>query len=118
MKIYRQISVSTSFEFVHCWPEAPEEVQYLQNPHRHVFHVNALIEVFHDDRELEFIMVKHFIDSKINAALKDWLVSTSCEQMCDFILHTLQSQYGSMRDITVSVFEDGENGAVMSYIKN
>lgn len=106
------ISVSDQFESMHCWPEAPEEVSFLRNLHRHVFHVNAEIEVKTDDRELEFIIVKRSLKKfypPFNAG------RLSCEQMAKKIHDGLIGLFG-FRNIRVCVFEDGENGAIVSTV--
>jgi hypothetical protein len=113
------IIVKTQFEGIHCYPNAPEEVAFLKNPHRHMFHVEAEIEVFHDDRELEFIMVKRELD-KFLASFKD-INSGSCEMIACKIQSFIKTHYPTYnppdrksRYVNVKVFEDGENGA---YIK-
>lgn len=43
----------------HYWKDCPiEEVSFLRNNHRHMFHIKAYKEVFHDDRDVEFIWLK------------------------------------------------------------
>lgn len=42
----------------HCWPEAPEAVAYLRQPHRHLFAIIVAINVTHDDRDIEFHMLQ------------------------------------------------------------
>lgn len=106
------ISVSHQFEGFHCWPEAPVEVAFLRFPHRHMFHIKAVIEVRHDDRELEFILVKRFI---ADITMDENLGSKSCEMIAREILGALTEKYG-FRFMEVSVFEDGENGAIVRNI--
>lgn len=116
----------TTFEGVHCWPSAPAEVSYLMDPHRHMFNVQVEIGVDHDDRNIEFIMLKHRINSVIKAATAEshlnnvkyghgvWNMGTmSCEQVArhlykelDGIYHLSQCEY-----VEITVNEDGENGA-------
>lgn len=115
--IMRFIRVSTQFEAVHQYPGAPDEVSYLRNPHRHMFHVNCTIQVFHDDRELEFIVVKHQLDKAI--AAHKWEPCTSCEMMAEWIAKQIllwyQDRDGSrVRTVEVTVSEDGENGATVA----
>ena len=105
------IIVRGQFEFCHRYADAPEEVAYLRHLHRHMFNYEVEIEVFHDDRELEFIMVKHDIDEYLTRRYEEWDDRTSCEQMAKCIGLWLQSKNGFERDLTVSVFEDNENGA-------
>lgn len=49
------ITVRTEYEGFHYYPNAGKidpRIQFLENEHRHLFKVSAIIEVFHDDREL------------------------------------------------------------------
>lgn len=108
------IEVRHRYEGIHCWPSAPAAVSFLQSPHRHEFHLRARIEVKHDDRELEFILVKRKIKFFIFSMYPMDLGSRSCEQMACDILNFLASEYGGERAIEVEVSEDGENGAVVT----
>lgn len=115
----KTIIVKTAFEGVHNYPNAPEPVAYLRNMHRHMFHVEVEMDVFHDDREVEFIMMKHQIDDYIKsfANLNEdgvWMLgASSCEKIATCIGEFLQSVYCEVkkRSISVLVSEDGENGA-------
>lgn len=109
--ITRLILVRTRFEGIHSWPDAPEEVSFLRSPHRHEFHVELQITVTHNDRELEFILVKRALDKFISSW--DKLESRSCEMMAELIIEWVHKTYGLTRDVQCSVFEDGENGAVL-----
>lgn len=102
----REIIVSTRITGLHYWAEAPEEVEFLRFPHRHVFHVKVGIPVLHNDREREFFIEQ----GKLEAALSDhWSNNPdnvgSCEMICEAILNTLTHVRW------VQVEEDGENGA-------
>ena len=113
--IQTSINVTTSCEFIHSYPDAPEEVSFLREPHRHMLHIVAEIEVFSDDRELEFIIVKRDLDFYLRFLELDKHSTRSCEMIGRSIIDHLQEEYGTNRDITVSVSEDGENGAVVKY---
>lgn len=107
----RYIVIKTSFEAIHRWENCPfEEVAYLRKPHRHVFHVVVKWEVFHNDRDKEFIMMKHLVDKYIKHIfhMQD-LGNTSCEMICEH----LKNQFSSASFI--SVFEDNENGVEVYY---
>lgn len=113
----RRVVAKTSYEGVHCWPEAPEEVKYLRDPHRHIFEVVVEVQVSHNDREVEFIMLKHKINKWLDAH-KDkngvWQMDRmSCEQVAERLIELLESEYGRGRWIAVSVYEDGENGCTV-----
>ena len=113
----------TKYEGIHRYPGAPLAVEYLSKPHRHIFGVKVEMDVFSDDREVEFIMLKH----KVNAWLRIHFNSNdvwemgalSCEQVATQLLKFLQTEYpvpyhaDQKRRIIVTVDEDGENGAVV-----
>ena len=106
------VVVRTNFEGIHRFADAPQEVAFLQEPHRHIFNVEVEMEVFHDDRELEFIMVKRNLNKYLYA--KPFGIRHSCEQMARDIAKFLACEYGE-RQIIVSVFEDNENGGRVYY---
>lgn len=96
------------FEATHNWPECPfDEVSYLRSPHRHVFHIKAYKRVFHDDRDVEFIMLKHEIENYLNNVYSTHeLGATSCEMLGRLLMEQFKLY-------KVEVSEDGENGAVV-----
>lgn len=110
------IQVRTSFEGVHQWLNAPDEVAFLRNLHRHVFNVEVCCEVFHSDRELEFFMVRQTIDTWMRSTYPSYhnhmpdlkmLGTYSCEQIASDIQAVLFQKY--KRKFSVVVREDYEN---------
>jgi len=107
-----KVTVIAKFQFegLHYWPLCPhEEVEYLKHPHRHVFFVEAEKLVSHDDRDTEFIMLKHRALELIQKLypVKDGLHTlgtSSCEQIAKSLIIGLGL-------CSASVFEDNENGA-------
>lgn len=93
------------FEATHNWPGCDiNEVSYLKNEHRHVFHITAYAKIDHDDREIEFIVLKHRIEEwLLNRYPKRQLGSKSCEMLALEIM----AAFGLSKCI---VSEDGENG--------
>jgi len=65
MPMTRFIRIKTQFEGLHRWPKAPVPDDYLRSPHRHLFVVEADIEVFHDDREIEINQATRWLDTII-----------------------------------------------------
>lgn len=117
--IQRTINVQTQFEGFHKYDNAPAEVEFLKYPHRHIFYVDISIEVFHDDRELEFIMVKRMIEDYIKSTYQpestgEMVLLGSCEMIAEDILVLLIESFGSSRAYSVCVSEDGENGACVT----
>lgn len=103
------IKIRWDFVGFHRYSGAPAEVQFLENVHRHSFKCSALIEVFHDNRELEFFIVQ----KKLKAKYPDGTFVGSCEMVCKDVIQFLQSYYGNNRFYEIEVSEDGENSAVV-----
>lgn len=125
----RSITVRTQYEGIHCWPEAPDEVGFLQHSHRHIFQIRVNIEVEHNDRDVEFIMVKHRIDNWLkskynvtgayNSEGNVWdMGRMSCEEVAEQVIEVICDFVGPHRTVTVFVSEDGENEAMVQYTPN
>jgi hypothetical protein len=113
----RMIWVTFQREGVHCYPAAATDpnladVSFLANPHRHIFHFKVAIEVFHNDRDLEFIQFKRWLESLYQGTLN--LNNQSCEMISDSLYQAITIKYPD-RDIEIDVSEDNENGALIRY---
>lgn len=107
--------IRTQYEFIHSWGEAPEAVQFLQYPHRHMFHVTVWVEQFHDNRDIEYILLKRWLDWHIDSAKESWPQHSSCEMMAQAIREAVVLYARpNKRTIRVEVSEDGENGALVT----
>lgn len=109
------IFVTFQKEGIHRYPGAPTGVEFLRNPHRHMFHFRVEIEVFNDDRDIEFILFKRELEALYdNGDLnRDYM---SCEMMADELAKYLRENYLG-RDIKIEISEDGENGTICYYPK-
>jgi hypothetical protein len=113
----RFIWVTFQREGIHCYPAAATDsnladVSFLANEHRHIFHFNVSIEVFHNDRDIEFIQFKRWLESLYQNKLE--LNFKSCEMISDDLYEVIASRYPG-RDIEITISEDGENGATIRY---
>ena len=114
----KKIWVTFQREGIHCFPAAAEDpkladVAFLASPHRHIFHFRVAIDVFHDDRELEFIQFKRWLESLyVNTVLQ--LDYKSCEMIADDLYTQIAAKYPN-RDVWIEVSEDGENGCYVEY---
>jgi hypothetical protein len=113
----RLIWVTFQREGIHRFPAAATDpnladVAFLANEHRHIFHFNVKIEVFHNDRDIEFIQFKRWLESLYQGTLE--LNFKSCEMISDDLYEVIASRYPG-RDIEITVSEDGENGATIRY---
>ena len=120
----KMIWVTFRKEGIHKFPAALDDpklatgdeydVSFLGYPHRHIFHFKVWIEVFHDDRDIEFILFKRWLEGLYNGTLE--LDYKSCEMMADELAKTIQARYPG-RQLTIEVSEDGENGCLITYEK-
>lgn len=113
-KISCSVFARLQFEAIHNWPNCPfDEVAFLRDLHRHMFHVEAHAHVYHDDRDIEFIMMKRSLESFIDETYPKnelghrVIGHTSCEMIARAILDKFPTIF------KVQVSEDGENGCEM-----
>ncbi len=111
------IFVTFQKEGIHCYPDAPAGVEFLKHPHRHMFHFRVDIEVWHDDRDIEFILFKRELEALYGESGTMDLNHKSCEMTADNLAEYIQDAYPG-RDLKIEVSEDGENGAVCIYPKD
>ena len=104
--------ITTTFEDVHRFPDAPREVKFLRHPHRHTFHVTVYIQQFHNDRDIEFVLFKRWLNKTIAKKIIRMKSSKSCEMMAEKLCGEIQREYG-LREVKIEVSEDNENGAVV-----
>ena len=90
-----------------------DDVSFLGYIHRHIFHFNVAIEVFHDDRDIEFIQFKRWLESLYSVGTLE-LNHRSCEMIAEELAESINQKYPG-RNITISVAEDNENGATMTF---
>lgn len=117
------IWVTFQKEGIHKYPQAltdpllatgdEYDVSFLGYPHRHIFHFRVDIEVFHDDRELEFIQFKRWLESLYQTNTLQ-LNFRSCEMISDDLSVLIKDKYPG-RKFKISVSEDNENGSYAEY---
>lgn len=100
----------------HRWPDAPEHRAYLRDRHRHLFYVEVSLEVFHNEREVEFHDLLQFCEDTFGFKIipNADVLGKSCETMAEELIEKITRQFGNRR-VKVSVFEDGEVGATLEY---
>lgn len=105
MNIY--VVVSLQHEATHSWPECPfEDVAFLRNEHRHIFHIKVVRQVKHTDRDIEIIRLKRQIKKYLYVKKGKSLGRSSCEDLAIELLR----EFGL---VSCEVLEDGENGAIV-----
>ena len=89
------------------------DVSFLGYPHRHIFHFKVWISVTHDDRDIEFIQFKRWLENLYKDAILS-LDHKSCEMMSGDLFDTISNKYPG-REVWIEVSEDGENGSFIKY---
>ena len=119
----KSIWVTFRKEGIHLYPAAAtdtrlktgdwDDVSFLGVPHRHIFHFKVRIEVFHDDRDIEFIQFKRWLEKLYNEDILE-LNHKSCEMISDDLYREISARYPG-RFVEIEVSEDGENGSIVYY---
>jgi len=112
--IKRYIEIKHSFEGFHAYKDAPDEVSFLRQRHRHMFHVTAVVETTHNDRELEFFIEQRFLKSLFSNTQE--CNNKSCEMICEDVVEEMNRRYNSKRYLRIKVSEDEENAGIVEYI--
>ena len=121
----RKIWVTFRKEGIHKYPAAATDpalatgdhydVSFLGFPHRHIFHFRVWIDVFHNDRDVEFIQFKRWLENLYAGA--QGILSLdykSCEMIADDLYLQIAERYPD-RAVWIEVAEDGENGCLIKY---
>lgn len=119
----KMIWVTFQREGIHRYPAAEtdptlatgdwDDVSFLAVPHRHIFHFKVWIEVNHNDRDIEFIQFKRWLERLYSNQVLQ-LDYKSCEMMSEDLYEQISKQYPN-REVWIEVSEDGENGAFIKF---
>ena len=119
----RSIWVTFTKEGIHKYPAALDDpalatgdeydVSFLGYPHRHTFHFKVQIQVTHNDRDIEFIQFKRWLEGLYNNGTVE-LNHKSCEMIAEELAQVIHTKYPN-RSITITVAEDNENGATLTF---
>jgi hypothetical protein len=123
--MHKMIWVTFQREGIHKYPAAltdpnlatgdEYDVSFLGYPHRHIFHFKVAIEVFHDDRDIEFIQFKRWLENLYKGATLA-LDFKSCEMIAEDLYSEINAKYPN-RTVWIDVSEDNENGCHIQFEK-
>ena len=119
----KMIWVTFRKEGVHKYPAAltdpalatgdEYDVSFLGYPHRHIFHFKVWISVEHNDRDIEFIQFKRWLENLYENGTVQ-LDHKSCEMISDELYVVISGKYPG-REVWIEISEDGENGSFIKY---
>ena len=121
--VERSIWVTFRKEGIHLYPAAKDDpalatgdwddVSFLGVAHRHIFHFKVRIQVEHNDRDIEFIQFKRWLERLYDDSVIE-LNHKSCEMIADDLYEQISTKYPG-RFVEIEVAEDGENGCSIFY---
>ena len=121
--IKRWIEVSFQKEGVHYYPGADTradlatgdeyDVSFLGSPHFHYFYFTVRIQVTHNDRDLEFIQFRRWLERLYDAGTLN-MDHKSCEMLAEALYGKIAERYPN-RDVVISVGEDNINRAILEF---
>lgn len=125
---YRHIFVTFQKEGIHLYPGADtdpklatggwDDVSYLGHPHHHTFGIKVVIEVFHNERDIEYHQFSRWCQRLYTHG--DELLQfdgKSCETIAEELGSRIKEQYPD-RWMSVTVDEDGKNGSTLYWAKH
>lgn len=108
------VTVQVKVPGFHHWPDAPPEVEFLADPHRHLFTFKLMMEVT-QSRQYEFFILqqqlRNYLDELYDShesGLGYDFGASSCEELAKATLELFQT-VGVVAAVEVS--EDDENSA-------
>jgi len=122
--VEKMIWVTFQKEGIHKYPAAltdpnlatgdEYDVSFLGYPHRHIFHFKVWISVVHNDRDIEFIQFKRWLENLYSTGTVQ-LDYKSCEMMAEDLYKQISTKYPG-RSVWIEVSEDGENGTFIKWL--
>lgn len=119
----RYIIIPFQREGMHFYPGADtnphlatgdwDDVSHLGHKHFHYFFFKVKIEVFENNRDIEFIQFSRYCQRQYDSGTLE-LENKSCEMIAEDLIDIIRQEYPG-RDITVEVYEDNINGAILEY---
>ena len=91
-RVKKSIWVTFQKEGIHKYPNAPKEVEFLKYPHRHIFKFKVQIQVYDNDRDIEFFIFKRWLESLYADDTLE-LDYKSCEMIADDLAKEIKDKY-------------------------
>lgn len=121
----KMIWVTFQKEGIHCYPAAAVDpalatgdqydVSFLASPHRHIFHFRVYIDVFTNDRDVEFIQFRRWLEQLYSGSSSVLQLNyKSCEMIAEELYLQIAARYPH-RNVWIEVSEDGENGCFIKF---
>lgn len=113
-------------EGMHNYPEAATDknlasgdwldVSHLAHPHMHYFYFKVWVQVTHNNRQIEFIQLRRWLESLYNNGTLT-LNNMSCEMIADELYEKIHQKYPEV-EVRIDVSEDNISGCLVEYPVN
>lgn len=90
-----------------------DDVRHLGLKHMHYFNFKVWVEVSHNNRQIEFIQLRRWIENLYSTGTLE-LDHQSCEMLSDALYEKLSERYPGM-EIRIDISEEGINGSYTEY---
>lgn len=117
------VYVTFQKEGYHAYPEAltdpslatkdQYDVSHLGHRHMHYFYFKVWVAVNHNNREIEFIQLRRWLENLYNNGTLE-LNNMSCEMMSDALYTQISERYPGT-EIRIDISEDNINGSYVEY---
>ena len=108
-RMKKTVILDFDVEGYHFYPNAPKQVSFLENNHRHLFQIRVGYKVSFLNREKEIFIQQDFLKGYLYESYGSPcnFENMSCEMIAQDLLEFIVEDGG----IWVEVFEDGKGGA-------
>jgi hypothetical protein len=108
-KLVKTVIIDFDIVGFHYYPEAPEKVDFLRHPHRHLFRIRVGYNVQDSNREKEIFIQQDLLTEYLHEAYGYPCIfnNMSCEMIAEDLLYFAQVDDA----VWVEVYEDGRGGA-------
>lgn len=89
------------------------DVSHLGTKHFHYFNFKVWVQVSHDNRDIEFIQLRRWIEDQYQQGALN-MDHKSCEMLCNDLYEKLHEKYPNA-EIRIDISEEGINGAYVEY---
>lgn len=89
------------------------DVSHLGTRHFHYFHFKVWVEVTHNNRSIEFIQLRRWLESLYTDGSLE-LNHRSCEMLAEELYEKISERYPGM-EVRIDISEEGINGAYIEF---
>jgi len=109
----KTVKVTTKQAALHNWPNAPDFVDFLRHPHRHLFGISVEVSVEHSDRDVEFFTLLNDVQHALTYLGDTYKEHVSLldfgSKSCEMLAEQLKMHLTQYHVLNVIISEDDES---------